>query len=231
MTDEPRPTPAAAARRRLTPPRWLYAIQMSRFPWLVAAVATCAVGASFARWQDFRGALPMLLTLAPVLPVLCVSGSYGGRADPFLEVSRTTPAGNFRLLLIRTGLVLLLCLPLLTVVAAFLPRSGVIPGPAAWLLPSLALTLLALVGGSYIGYWPAAAVTFTGWMVLVFSVSQVLGTSTPDGHHRPLADVLTRVLQHLIGQSQQMWWAIGGGVLTYLLTERRHSINRAGGPR
>jgi hypothetical protein len=205
------------------------AAQLLRVPWLLAVLAVCVVGVLFARQHEVTTLLPVLLTTAPVLPLLCVAGSYAGRADPFGEVSRTTPTGNLRLLLIRTGQVLLLCMPLLTGVAAFLPKSGATPGAAAWLLPCLALTALTLVGGSYIGCWPSALIVMTAWMLGVASVTQVLDKES--GRNKPPLELLPEVVNKLIGESQQMWWALAGGILTWLLTQRRHSFNRPGGRR
>ncbi|OON72767.1 hypothetical protein [Streptomyces tsukubensis] len=205
------------------------ASQLLRVPWLLAVLAVCAVSVLLARQHGVTTLLPVLLTASPVLPLLCVAGSYAGRADPFAEVSRTTPTGNLRLLLIRTGQVLLLCVPLLTGVAALLPTSGSTPGAAAWLLPGLALTALTLVCGSYIGCWPAALIVMTAWMLGVASVAQVL--SEGSRRKEPFLQLLPEVVNKLIGESQQMWWALAGGLLTWLLTERRHSFNRPGGRR
>ncbi|NLU68221.1 hypothetical protein [Streptomyces sp. HNM0574] len=214
-----------ALRQRPAPPPWMPTSQLLRLPWLLAAVAVCGVGVLLAHQHHAASLLPLLLTVAPVLPLLCVAGSYAGRGDPFGEVSRTTPTGNLRLLLVRTGQVLALCMPLLTGVGALLPRSGTTPMAAAWLLPCLALTLLALVLGSYVGCWPAALLVMTGWMLGVASLAQVLDDAKKP---TPLLDLLPDVLNQLLGEAGQFSWAVAGGILTWLLTQRRHSFDRPG---
>lgn len=210
------------------PPPWMPTSQLLRVPWLLAVVAVCSVGVLLARQRQATSLLPLLLTVAPILPLLCVAGSHAGRGDPFVEVSRTTPMGNLRLLLVRTGLVLLLCMPLLTGVGALLPRSSATPVAAASLLPCLALTLLALVIGSYIGCWPAALLIMTAWMLGVASLTQALDDGKPS---RPFLDLLPVVVNKLIGESMQMTWAILGGILTWVLTQRRRSFDQPGSRR
>ncbi|MFD0550437.1 hypothetical protein ACFQ0X_15495 [Streptomyces rectiviolaceus] len=116
--------PPATAARRLEPPPWLGVTQGLRLPWLVAIVAVCAVGVVLADLEGSARPRLLLLLAAPLLPMLCVAGSYSGKADPFAEVTRTTPAGGLRILLMRTCQVLTLCVPLLTVAAALMPREG-----------------------------------------------------------------------------------------------------------
>jgi hypothetical protein len=201
-----------------------------RWPWLLAIVAVCAVGVLLARGQGSRSALPALLAAAPVLPLLCVAGSYGGRADPLEEVSRTTPTSRLRILLIRSGQVLVLCLPLLTAVSLLLPPNNWAPGAVTWLLPSLTLTLAALLLGSYIGYRPATALTMTCWMLAVAVLTQVLGKQDHEKHLHS-GQLLAEALGRLIGDSTQLLWAFLAAVFFHWLTRRRHSYDRARGRR
>lgn len=227
----PRPASwSTTALSRLTSAPSLRAARGPRLPWLLAVVAVCAVGVWLAHAGHSQIALPMLLTVAPVLPLLCVATSYGGRADPFAEVTRTTPAGGLRIVLIRNGQILLICLPLLTAMAQLLPDNRWAPGAATWLLPALTLTLFTLLASSYIGCWPAALVTTTGWMVIVGAFTEVVDKK-PGNRHKGLGDLLPEVLRELIGGSAQMWWAIGAAVLIHLLAKRRHAFDRAGGRR
>ncbi|MYZ41239.1 zf-HC2 domain-containing protein, partial [Streptomyces sp. SID4917] len=129
-------------------------------------VAAGAVGLAYG--AGFAGARPLLLALAPVLPLAGVAVSYGEHADPMHEIGASTPGGGLRLLLTRTTAVLAVSLPLLTLAGALLPSSAAsmeVPGAAAWLLPALALTLATLVLGSYVGCRTAAGAVAGAWAV------------------------------------------------------------------
>ncbi|MEV1069883.1 hypothetical protein [Streptomyces sp. NPDC050263] len=147
--------------------------------------------------------------------------SYGGKADPFAPVIRSTPAGGLRLLLLRTGAVLAISLPLL--LAAGLVGVGISAWAAAWLVPCLTLTLAALVLGSYIGCLLSAVVTGTGWFLLVATVSKL--EMLKDGQVRSLDVVLLHVLQNLLDVGAQLIWGVAANVLAALLLLRRHSFN------
>lgn len=128
------------------------------------AVLFVALGAlALAYGADVDGARPLLLAVAPVVPVLGVALSYGPHADPLHEITAATPSGGLRLLLTRTAAVLAVSLPLLTLAGVLLPGPGA-PGAAAWLLPGLALTLASLALAGYVGCRAAAAVTGGGWL-------------------------------------------------------------------
>ncbi|MFE9024547.1 hypothetical protein ACFYNL_39200 [Streptomyces sp. NPDC007808] len=202
-------------------PTWLRAVPGLRWPWTLAVTGVCAVGAWFGAMAGEEETLPFLLLLAPLLPLVCVAASYGGKADPFAPVIRSMPAGGLRLLLLRTGVVLAICLPLLVAVA--LVGVGVSAWAAAWLVPSLTLTLATLVLGSYIGCLPAACVTGASWVVVVTAVAQL--SMRPDGQVRSFDTVLLKVLKNLLDGGAQFIWSAAAGVLSALLVLRRHSFN------
>jgi hypothetical protein len=111
-----------------------------------------------------RGSIGFL-ALAPLLPVAGVAVAYGPWLDPLYEVSLAAPMSSFRLLLLRAGATLATTL-LLSGVAAL-----ALPGPdwlaAAWLLPSLALTLASLALGSYVAQRVAAFAVGLTWIAAV----------------------------------------------------------------
>ncbi|MFJ5776318.1 hypothetical protein [Streptomyces sp. NPDC093094] len=208
----------------LTPPRlppWLRAVPGLRWPWLLAVTGVCAAGAGVGALAGEEETLPFLLLLAPLLPLVWVAASYGGKADPFAPVIRSMPAGGLRLLLLRTGVVLVICLPLLG--AAALVGVGVSAWAAAWLVPCLTLTLATLVLGSCIGCPLAACATGTSWLVTVSAVAQL--SMRPDGKVRSLDTVLLNVLKNLLDGGAQFVWGAAAGVLSALLVLRRHSFN------
>lgn len=189
-----------------------------RGAWLLAVVLVAAGAVGLAYGADFTGARPVLLALAPVLPVAGVAVSYGGRADPLYEITASTPGGGLRLLLTRTAAVLAVSLPLLTATGAVLPASAGAPGAAVWLLPGLALSLAALALGSYVGCRAAAAGISVAW-VLAMTVP-VLAPDAPPATAE-LSEHLTRLLS---GPAAQGGWAAGAALCAGLLVLRRRSV-------
>ncbi|MGW1672368.1 hypothetical protein [Streptomyces sp. NPDC002324] len=170
---------------------------------------------------DQEDILAVLLLLAPLLPLVWVAVSYGGKADPFAPVVRTTPAGGLRLLLLRTGVVLALCLPLLAA-AGLAGLSGSL-WAAAWLVPCLTLTLATLVLSSYIGCLLGAGAVSVMWLLAVSAITRL--SMRTDGPVTSWRRVLLEVLMDLLDFGSQFLWALAAGVLTLLLTLRRESFD------
>jgi hypothetical protein len=203
-----------------------------RGAWLVALVVVAAGALALGYGAGFDGARPVLLALAPALPLAGVAVSYGPYADPLHEIIASTPGGGLRLLLTRTLAVLLVSLPLLTVAGALLPASGGAPGAAAWLVPGVVLTLAALTLGSYVGCRTSTAVFGAGWLlsVAVPGSAPVLGQGPLST--AALSDNLARALS---GPAAQGCWALAGVLCAGLLVLRRASfdlppLNRLGHP-
>ncbi|MFJ7336302.1 hypothetical protein ACIQUU_24045 [Streptomyces sp. NPDC101116] len=203
------------------PPPWLRAVPGLRWPWLLAVSGVCSAAAWLAAAAGEEDSLPFLLLFAPLLPLLWVAVSYGGRADPFAPVIRSTPAGGLRLLMLRTGVVLGVCCPLLLVAA--LAGVGVSPWAAAWLVPSLALTLVTLVLGSYIGCTLGAVSTSGTWLLVIAALARL--SMRQDGKVSSYHAVLLNVLKNLLDGGSQFVWGVASGVLGALLVLRRHSFN------
>ncbi|MER5358678.1 zf-HC2 domain-containing protein [Streptomyces sp. NPDC002785] len=190
-----------------------------RGAWLLALVLV-AVGALALGYGAGLGAAtrPLLLVIAPVLPLAGVVVSYGRHTDPMHEITAATPSGGLRLLLTRTAAVLGVSIPVLTVAGAALPPSVAGPGPAAWLLPGLAMTLAALALGSYIGCRSGASSVATAWAAAVllpaFAVS-------PPGIGGPAAEAA----RYFAGPAAQGGWAAGALVCAALLAARRRSFD------
>lgn len=139
----------------------------ARWAWLVAVAAVLAVAVGYELVLDrptvLGTSVPLLVMLAPVLPVLGVAASYGRGLDDAYEVIAATPAGGLRLLLLRTVSVLAVAVPA-TLMAGLL--AG-IDWSVVWLLPSLALTLATLALGSMLDVTRAALVVGGAWAALV----------------------------------------------------------------
>ncbi|UYQ64352.1 zf-HC2 domain-containing protein [Streptomyces peucetius] len=184
--------------------------------WTVALLLVGAGALGLGYGAGFAGARPLLLLVAPLLPLAGVGLSYGRHSDPAHEIAVSTPSGGLRLLLTRTAAVLAAGVPLLTAVGALLPSGAGGPGAAAWLLPGLALTLAALALGSYVGCRTAAAVLGAGWLAVV--VLPVLAAMPPE-----MADRLGHIAG---GPSAQGAWGVAAALCAGLLTLRRYSFDR-----
>ncbi|MFD0292861.1 zf-HC2 domain-containing protein [Streptomyces sp. NPDC127118] len=190
-----------------------------RGSWLVALVLV-AVGAVALAYGAGAGEAvrPLLLVVAPVLPLAGVGLSYGRHADPMYEIIAATPSGGLRLLLTRTAAVLVLSIPALTLAGAALPASAGRPGAAAWLLPGLAMTLAALALGSYVGCRTGATSIAVAWAAAV--VLPVFAASPPAA----LA-AATGAARYFAGPAAQAAWAAGALVCAALLAVRRRSFD------
>ncbi|MFE9397200.1 zf-HC2 domain-containing protein [Streptomyces flavidovirens] len=214
-----------------------------RGAWVVAVVLVAAGAVGLAYGAGFHGARPLLLALAPLLPLAGVAVSYGRHADPMYEISASTPSGGLRLLLIRTAAVLGVSLPLLTAAGAALPTTTATtatttttaaiatattthgaPGAAAWLLPGLALTLGALALGSYVGCRTAAAVVGSAWGLAV-----ALPALTSPGRSAAVwltGDLALPLAQYFDGPLAQGGWAVAAALCAGVLALRRTSFDR-----
>ncbi|MFH9420048.1 zf-HC2 domain-containing protein [Streptomyces sp. NPDC017529] len=218
----------AGWRSPLVPQRFARALWAAgpalRGSWLVALLVVCAGAFGLAFGAGFAGARPLLLALAPVLPVAGVAFSYGPYADPMYEIGAASPSGGLRLLLTRTAAVLAVCLPLLTAAGAFLPGAPGLPGAAAWLLPGLALTLGALALGSYVGCRTAAGAVAAGWVSAV-SLPVIAAQPGEGGAGRfPVAALAEQLDRYLAGGATQGAWAAAAALCAGLLLLRRDRL-------
>ena len=190
-----------------------------RGAWSVAVLVVALGAVALGYGAGVAGARPLLLALAPVVPVLGVALSYGPHADPVHEIAAASPSGGLRLLLTRTVAVLLVSLPLLTLAGLLLPGSGA-PGAAAWLLPGLALTLASLALAGYVGSRAGAAVTGGGWLFTVLAPA----LTSPSG--APLARLAEQLSAVLDGPLAQGAWAAAAVLCAAALAARRSVYDR-----
>ncbi|MFD8573569.1 zf-HC2 domain-containing protein [Streptomyces sp. NPDC059639] len=190
-----------------------------RGPWLIALFAVAAGAVALAYGTGSGAAGPLLLALAPLVPLAGVAVSFGRHADPLHEIAASTPAGGLRLLLVRTLGVLAVSLPLLTAAGLLLPGPhGPGPGPAAWLLPGLALTLAALALGGYVGCRAATGTVGAGWAAAV----AVPTATTPRGLPVRLAEQLSLYFD---GPAAQASWAAALVACAALIAVRRSAYD------
>lgn len=108
----------------------------------------------------------LVLLMAPVAPLLGVAAVWASGLDTAHELVVASPRAGLNLVLRRTLAVLLVVVPALAA-AGWL--AGV--SAAAWLLPCLAFTALALALGELIGLRRAAAVLALAWTAGVVTPS------------------------------------------------------------
>ena len=120
--------------------RLLAATPSLRVSWLLSVATALAFGVAAA--QQGRRGLAFFLVIAPLLPLAGVGVAFGPGVDPTYEIGLAAPMRSLRLLLIRAAAVLTTTTALAAVAGVFLPSVGW--RSAAWLLPSLALTITSL---------------------------------------------------------------------------------------
>jgi len=113
------------------------------------------------------------LIVAPLLPLAGVAAAYGPLVDPAYEISLAAPLGSFRLLVLRALAVV--TVTTLIAAAAALALPGLDWTVAAWLLPSLGLTLAALGLATSVGPVASGALVAGTWVFIVLGAWQASG--------------------------------------------------------
>ncbi|MGW8985955.1 zf-HC2 domain-containing protein [Streptomyces parvus] len=149
--------------------RLLAATPALRASWVGAAALTLLLAALVSRLAEPAGTPVLFLGLAPLLPVAGVAVSYGRRWDPAHEMGLVTPMRAFRLVLMRTAVVLGTCIVLTGVASLALPGLGL--ATFGWLLPGCALTAVSLALAARTDSTTAAAVTGAGWLAVLIATN------------------------------------------------------------
>jgi hypothetical protein len=149
--DAPRVVPLEAMLRRFGVSehlaRLLVATPALRLSWL----GSCALVLVFAVWA------------ASQQPLAGVGAAYGPDVDPTYEVGLAAPLSSFGLLLIRALAVLVSTSAMVAISSLALP--GLQWSAAAWLLPSLALTLASLALATRVSAIAACGALAVVWML------------------------------------------------------------------
>lgn len=164
-----RPARTTGLRRRLS--TWLTPTMV---PWLamIVTVTTLALVLDLAGPGIGRAAddVPLVLLLAPVLPVLGVAASWSRGLDPAHELTASSPRAGLPLVLRRTASVLAVLVPVLLVAGW---ATGVML--AQWLLPCLAFTASTLALGGIVGVTRAAVALVTVWAGAIVAPTLAVG--------------------------------------------------------
>ncbi|MEU2158512.1 zf-HC2 domain-containing protein [Streptomyces sp. NPDC019396] len=156
--------------RRKWPARLTGWLTPSMVPWLAMTMTVTLVALLLDLVGTGPEEAPLVLLLAPVLPVLGVAASWSRGLDPAYELTAATPRAGLYLVLRRTASVLCVVLP-----ALFAGGWATGVTAAQWLLPCLALTSATLAVGSVVGVTRAAVGLVAAWAALV--VAPTLATS------------------------------------------------------
>ncbi len=127
---------------------------------LVSALLTSLVSAR----QD-----EIFWVLAPTAPVFAVIAAFQA-TEPLYPIMASTPYDKVRLAVLRTVTTLAVALPVTSAVGLAVP--GLADLAFVWLLPSLALTSLALVLHTWLRSWTAAAMPAGSWLVVVVATAR-----------------------------------------------------------
>ncbi len=144
-----------------------------RRSWAAALAVVVLIGLG-AAGEDPNNISAMLI-LAPLIPVLGVALAYGPSVDPVHEIGLATPIRGLRLLVIRSATIV--------VVAVTVLAGSVLLSPAAnslalvWLLPSLALTSIAVGAMTFTTPRRSVAGVSVGWALLVFAIQAATADS------------------------------------------------------
>lgn len=136
-------------------------------PWVISISAALACAALAALLPEPHGTSSFVI-IAPLIPVLAIAAAYDA-TDPLRELIAPTPLSKLRIALLRACVALTAAVPVTLAVGLLLPGLG---GLAfAWLLPSLALTLAALLLLTRLTAPIAAATVAGSWVVGVLAIT------------------------------------------------------------
>jgi class 3 adenylate cyclase len=211
--------------------RLLAATPSLRVSWFGATVV--ALGFSILAAYGKQDPL-MFLVIAPLLPLGGVAAAFGPGVDPTYEIGLSCPVRTSRLLLIRATAVLAATSFLAGLASLALPRLDWTA--AAWLLPSLGLTIATLALATVMRpLWAVGTVAFL-WVTGVVA-SEIL-SSVPDAAFRGpgqvtffavvvvAAPLFARRREHLdmeVRASRLFRQYVSPGVAAAMLADPRHT--------
>lgn len=132
----------------------------------VALGSVLVVLTSVAALLGDRGAIRILMSLAPICPAVAATFAYSHRADPAGCIADATPLAGGRLPFIRA-----LASSVFTLIAGlfaslFTPLTA--GHSLVWVLPGLALAAATLAAATWVPPWHAAMSLSVAWAVILF---------------------------------------------------------------
>jgi hypothetical protein len=138
----------------------------------IAAVIALTAGAVIAA-RDLETSLPFI-ALAPLVVLAVVAVAFMPSTEPAGEIAPATPLYGFRLFVIRTIAVLTASILPLCAASFALPATGL--DAFAWLLPSLAMAMVALALSTRYGPLAASLYVAMCWSTILVVVSRLSTT-------------------------------------------------------
>ena len=143
-----------------------------RLSWLVAIALVLGAAVLAAHARGPEGVMAFLI-VAPLLPLAGVATAYGPFFDPAHELTLAAPLSSLRLLVLRALAVA--AVSALVALAGALALPGLDWTVAAWLLPSLGLTLAGLGLATSLGPVPSGALVAATWIFVVLGAWRASG--------------------------------------------------------
>jgi hypothetical protein len=133
----------------------------------LALVAAVAVGAALAAalvtgFAGIRSDL-VFMALVPLVPVLAVVAEFDA-TDDLRELAVAAPFSKLRIALLRSGAALAIAVPVTAAIGYVVPHLDQLA--FVWLLPSLGLTLGALVLQTWFDPWVSGGAVAAGWVTV-----------------------------------------------------------------
>ncbi|MGI9623485.1 MAG: zf-HC2 domain-containing protein [Acidimicrobiales bacterium] len=188
--------------------RLMAATPVLRRSWYLASMLVLFFGIAASNNAD-GGSIGVFLAMAPLVPVLGVALAYGPGVDPAHEMTLVTPLSGFRLVLLRSLVVLATSVTFCGVASVLVAQEHGL-SVLTWMLPALALTGLTLVASTFVPTRVAAGGVAGLWLLIV----AILANAADD-----------LVLFAGAGQAVYLLVAVLSGAM---LAIRRHYFDSAG---
>ena len=168
-----------------------------RMSWFLATLASLGFGVVLSHAASGSGRSLPFLMIAPLMPVLAIAAAYGSPLGRLDEIEQATPYRPWRMLLLRSMTVLVVC------VATSAALSLALPGPTArawlWLAPALALSTLVLALSTWLSLPRAAVATGVLWVASILGCALLRADSSDAVFgrfvmFRPVGQLLTIVV-------------------------------------
>jgi hypothetical protein len=168
--DVPTVGPIGLVLGRLMPShlvRLLSVASAMRLAWWGSGTAVLTLALLMSHLERGSVGTALFVVTAPLVPLAGVAVAYSQRTDVAGEVVTTTPYPRFRLLLLRTGAVAAVTLPVVGLLAAALPVDARLA--TLWVAPTLALTTLSLLLAGVVDARKSAAGLGLLWLVAAWA--------------------------------------------------------------
>lgn len=143
--------------------RIVVATTRARYSYLIAVLLSLAVAVA-ASLSHRDSEFAAFLMLAPIGPLVATAGAFGSWADPAHPLLAAAPTPTLRIVLVRSAASVVPAIALTAMSTPILLDRGWMA--MAWLLPSLALTIAALMLSTWFEVEIATALVGAIWLVL-----------------------------------------------------------------